>query len=104
MTSWEKQNKIEKIRSKSPESGGSWEIFFSFREESDCDKLSSLIKVIESHDCEYCILSHREPLTKTDFTRSSGLYRFYTNTPGRNIKNDKTIIKNKTIFTILFLQ
>ena len=32
----------------------------------DCDKLNSLIKVIECHDCEYCILSHTEPLTKQD--------------------------------------
>lgn len=32
----------------------------------DRGKLNSLIKLIESHDCDYCILSHTEPLTKTD--------------------------------------
>lgn len=32
----------------------------------DKEKLESLIKTIESFDCEYCILSHAEPLRKTD--------------------------------------
>lgn len=32
----------------------------------DKDKLRSLIHMIESTDCEYCILSHCEPLLKSD--------------------------------------
>jgi glyoxylase-like metal-dependent hydrolase (beta-lactamase superfamily II) len=32
----------------------------------DQDKLHSLIKMIESIDCQYCILGHSEPLTKYD--------------------------------------
>lgn len=29
-------------------------------------KLNSLIDTIEDMDCDYCILSHTEPLTKSD--------------------------------------
>lgn len=32
----------------------------------DKDKLKSLINVIESIDCKYCILSHAYPLTKSN--------------------------------------
>ncbi len=32
----------------------------------DKDKLESLINVVESTDCQYCILSHADPLTKSD--------------------------------------
>lgn len=32
----------------------------------DKEKLKSLINVIEESDCEFCILSHTEPLRKTD--------------------------------------
>ena len=32
----------------------------------DKEKLKALINVIESTDCQYCILSHTDPLTKSD--------------------------------------
>ncbi|WP_223156153.1 hypothetical protein [Desemzia incerta] len=32
----------------------------------DKEKLMSLTNLIESIDCKYCILSHAEPLTKSD--------------------------------------
>jgi glyoxylase-like metal-dependent hydrolase (beta-lactamase superfamily II) len=32
----------------------------------DKDKLKALISLIESIDCQYCILSHADPLTKAD--------------------------------------
>ena len=32
----------------------------------DKEKLMSLTNLIESFDCKYCILSHAEPLTKSD--------------------------------------
>ena len=32
----------------------------------DKDKLKSLIHMIESMDCKYCVLSHCEPLLKED--------------------------------------
>lgn len=39
---------------------------FSNNEYMDKDKLKHLINLIENTDCEYCILSHTDPLTKTD--------------------------------------
>ncbi|WP_245719776.1 hypothetical protein [Paenibacillus tianmuensis] len=32
----------------------------------DKNKLKALINVIESIDCQYCILGHTDPLTKSD--------------------------------------
>ena len=32
----------------------------------DIDKLNSLIQTVQSMDCDYCILSHCEPLCKKD--------------------------------------